>query len=271
MKRSLSLSVALVATLAFAACGFEHATSVLAPTSSPSGGGSSPTPNPTSPNSGASSIVGVWTSRDIVSSLPSPNSCGNFQYQIASQTASSITGTFTATCGNGMVLSAMASGQVNGNNVTITLDGSGSMQGLPLCTFKITGNGTIEGNGLRIDFTKKDGGNRWPDVVPPGWDGPLQYTVWMVVNIGGRWYTSGGVEYWYGLQYSGGPVSQFAYNWYYNPQVWGPLANHQPANGEQVGFFVTAGDERVKDVTRVRERSQVVVLPFPSGGGYFSF
>jgi len=27
----------------------------------------------------------------------------------------------------------------------------------------------------------------------------------------------------------------------------------------------------VKDVTRVRERSQVVVLPFPSGGGYFSF
>ena len=59
MKRSLSLSVALVATLAFAACGFEHATSVLAPTSSPSGGGSSPTPNPTSPNSGASSIVGV--------------------------------------------------------------------------------------------------------------------------------------------------------------------------------------------------------------------
>jgi len=357
MKRSLSLSVALVATLAFAACGFEHATSVLAPTSSSSGGGSSPTPNPTSPNSGASSIVGVWTSRDIVSSLPSPNSCGNFQYQIASQTASSITGTFTATCGNGMVLSAMASGQVNGNNVTITLDGSGSMQGLPLCTFKITGNGTIEdngntlnlpysgttclgpvhgtevlrrpqpqappapdptppppppppapsgpsdgldlhsavitggsaadvanwpiaaqitgmdftGNGLRIDFTKKDGGNRWPDVVPPGWDGPLQYTVWMVVNIGGRWYTSGGVEYWYGLQYSGGPVSQFAYNWYYNPQVWGPLANHQPANGEQVGFFVTAGDERVKDVTRVRERSQVVVLPFPSGGGYFSF
>src|SRR6059058_978480 len=155
MKRSLSLSVALVATLAFAACGFEHATSVLAPTSSPSGGGSSPTPNPTSPNSGASSIVGVWTSRDIVSSLPSPNSCGNFQYQIASQTASSITGTFTATCGNGMVLSAMASGKVNGNNVTITLDGSGSMQGLPLCTFKITGNGTIEDNGntLRIPYS----------------------------------------------------------------------------------------------------------------------
>jgi hypothetical protein len=299
----------------------------------------------------------VWTSRDISSSLPSPNSCGNFQYQIANQTANSIDGTFTAMCGNNLVLSARVSGQVNGNNVAITLDGSGSMQGLPLCTFKITGNGTIEdngntlnmpysgttclgpvqgtevlrrpqpqappppestppppppppapsgpsdgldlrsavitggspadvgswpittqitgmdfaNNGVRVDFSKKSGPGRWPDVVPPGWDGPIQYTLWMVVNIGGRWYTSGGVEYWYGLERQGGPPSQFAYNWYYNPQVWGPLANHQPANGEQVGFFVTAGDHRVKNVTAVRERSNVVVLPFPSGGGYFGF
>jgi hypothetical protein len=42
--------------------------------------------------------------------------------------------------------------------------------------------------------------------------------------------------------------------------------------GEQVGFFVTAGDARAKDVTIVRERSNVVVVPFPSdGGGYFPF
>jgi hypothetical protein len=358
MKRSLSLGVALTAVLAFAACGFEHATSVLAPTSTGSGNGtSSPSPNPNAPNSGSTSLVGVWTSRDIVSSLPSPNSCGNFQYQIANQTANSIEGTFTATCGNNLVLSARVSGQVNGTNVALTLDGSGSMQGLPLCTFKITGNGTIEdngntlkmpysgttclgpvqgtevlrrpepqapappeptppppppppapsgpsdgldlrsavitggspadvanwpittqisgmdfaNNGVRVDFSKKSGAGRWPDVVPPGWDGPIQYTLWMVVNIGGRWYTSGGVEYWYGLERQGGPPSQFAYNWYYNPQVWGPLANHQPANGEPVGFFVTAGDHRVKDVTAVRERSNVVVLPFPSGGGYFGF
>jgi hypothetical protein len=27
----------------------------------------------------------------------------------------------------------------------------------------------------------------------------------------------------------------------------------------------------VKDVRSVRERSNVVVLPFPSGGGYFGF
>jgi hypothetical protein len=127
------------------------------------------------------------------------------------------------------------------------------------------------GNGVRIDFSKKDGPGRWPDVTPPGWDGPLQYTAWMVVNVGGQWYTSGGVEFWYGLDRSGGPASQFAYNWYYSPQVWGPLANQQPANGEMTGFFVSAGDARAKDVHAVRERSNVVALPFPSGGGFFSF
>ena len=75
-----------------------------------------------------------------------------------------------------------------------------------------------------------------------------------------------------GLGRSGGPPSGFAGNWYYSPQVWGPLAGHQPAVGEQVGFFVTAGDERAKDVTIVRERSNIVVVPFPSdGGGYFPF
>jgi len=127
------------------------------------------------------------------------------------------------------------------------------------------------GNGVRVDFSKKSGPGRWPDVTPPGWDGPIQYTLWMVENIGGRWYTSGGVEYWYGLDRQGGPASQFGYNWYYSSAVWGPLANRQPGNGEQVGFFVTAGDERAKDVSAVTERSNVVLLAFPSGGGYFSF
>ena len=127
------------------------------------------------------------------------------------------------------------------------------------------------GDGIHVDFSKKDGANRWPDVVPAGWSGGIQYTLWLVVNINGRWYTSGGAEYWYGLDRQGGPASQLAYNWYYSPDVWGPLANHQPANGEQVGFFVTAGDERAKNVATVHERSAVISMPFPSGGGYFTF
>jgi hypothetical protein len=129
----------------------------------------------------------------------------------------------------------------------------------------------LQGGGARVDFTKKDGPGRWPDVRPPGWDGALQYTLWMVVNINGQWHTAGGVEFWYGLDRSGGPPSQYAGNWYYSDQVWGPLAGHQPAPGEQVGFFVTAGDARAKDIASVRERSNVVVISFPNGGGYYPF
>jgi hypothetical protein len=130
----------------------------------------------------------------------------------------------------------------------------------------------LQSSGVDVEFTKKTGPGRWPDIVPPGWSGSLQYTLWMVVNINGQWYTSGGVEYWYGLSQSGGAPSQFTSNWYYSPAVWGPLATHQPSPGEMVGFFVTAGDARAKDVRSVVERSNVVMVPFPTdGGAYYPF
>lgn len=123
--------------------------------------------------------------------------------------------------------------------------------------------------GFFVDFDAK---SRWPEAVPPGWTGGIQYTLWLVEKINGRWITAGGVEFWKNLERQGGPPSRVASNWYYNPQVWGELASHQPAPGEQVGFFVTAGDQRAKDVRVVTERSNVVLLPFPSdGGGYFPF
>ena len=352
-RQPLFLALCAAASLAVAGCAFDHSTQVTNP-ASPSGTQASAA-NPLPGGAPTTSLVGGWISAQV----PSAASCGNFQYQIATQTATSIAGTFTATCGT-LVVSASGNGTTNGNNVHISVNGSGSLPGLPVCPFSLSSNATIEengnalrlpysgttclgpvsgtevlrrpqpaaqpaptpspqpppppppppapsgpsdaidlstaiitdgspkdvagwpittaitsmdfgGNGVRVDFSKKDGGGRWPDVVPPGWDGSLQYTLWMVVFIDGRWYTSGGAEYWYGLDRQGGPPNEFAYNWYYSPAVWGPLANHQPANGERVGFFVTAGDARAKDVRTVNERSNVVALPFPSGGGYFTF
>jgi hypothetical protein len=50
------------------------------------------------------------------------------------------------------------------------------------------------------------------------------------------------------------------------------MTGHQPAPGEQVGFFVTAGDARNNGRVVVKERSNVVVVPFPgAGGGVFGF
>ena len=79
-------------------------------------------------------------------------------------------------------------------------------------------------------------------------------------------------EYWRGLDRNGGPPSEYARNWYYDPIRWGAMVGHQPAPGEMVGFFVSAGDARNNGPISVKERSNVVLVPFPgSGGGVFGF
>jgi hypothetical protein len=446
--------IAAATSLATTGCGFSHSTTVTSPTSvGATAAAATPTTSTSTPASSTSgSLVGSWTApAATTATLPAVGTCSNFQFQITTQTASAISGTFGATCGGGITLTGTANGTVNGTSVSITATGNAALPGTSTCPFTLTGTGNVIDNGttlnvpftgttcvgpvsgtevlhkpasnsidapapvspspnaiitslrptfivtdatksgtvgaitytievandfaftnmyaswtaaeqagqttfsppkdlaytsvyfwhvrgtdgtttgawsqtlsfqvgnapvqaptpsgadgidlrqvivtggsptdvanwavtakitaldfassgVDVEFTKKNGGDRWPDVVPPGWDGSLQYTLWMVVNVNGQWYTSGGVEYWYGLGRSGGQPSRFTSNWYYSPAVWGPLATHQPTPGEQVGFFVTAGDARVKDVRSVVERSNVVMVPFPSdGGAYYPF
>ncbi|HEY2151718.1 MAG TPA: hypothetical protein VGH34_12985 [Vicinamibacterales bacterium] len=125
--------------------------------------------------------------------------------------------------------------------------------------------------GVHVDFTKKDGVGSWPD-VPFGAPGDsLEYTLWIVLNINGRWYTSGCIEFWRGLDRNGGPPSAYGQNWYYDPIRWGVMAGYQPQPGEMVGFFVTSGDQRNNGAFKIKERSNVVLVPFPSGSGVFPF
>ena len=115
----------------------------------------------------------------------------------------------------------------------------------------------------------------WPDTAF-GDGGSLQYTVWAVVNINGTWYTSGFIQMWRGRTTTGAPLVDnscgFARDWAYDSR-WGPMAGYQPHVGEQVGFFVSAGNARnVTSVTSVRERSNVVVVALPAGDtGLFTF
>jgi len=124
--------------------------------------------------------------------------------------------------------------------------------------------------GISVQFSKKDGGGRWPDVTPPGWDGPLEYTLGMCLFINNQWYCSAVVEFWHGLDRSGGAPGDYATNWFYDPIRWAPMTGHQPAVGETVGIFVCAGDCRNNPngtLSPVRERSNVVLVRQPSGGG----
>ena len=127
-------------------------------------------------------------------------------------------------------------------------------------------------SGIRIEFSKKDGPGRWPDVFPPGWAGPLQYCLGMVLKINGKYYADAPVQMWHGRERGGGAPSLFAKNWFYDPGRWGPMTGYQPATGEMIGFFVVAGVTRDHahgkgDLSPVKERSNVVWVPMPTDAG----
>jgi hypothetical protein len=137
-------------------------------------------------------------------------------------------------------------------------------------TAKITNLTMRSPEGLSFAFTTQ---NSWPNAVPPGFTGGIQYTVWAVVNVNGQWYTSGFIEMWQGRPNTGAPIlSDFARNWAYDSR-WGAMAGHQPQVGEQMGFFLSAGDARGNGgPTSLRERSNVVLVSLPAGdNGSFSY
>jgi hypothetical protein len=129
---------------------------------------------------------------------------------------------------------------------------------------------TFRSDGFGVDFNRREGSNRWPDYVTPGWDGPLQYTLGMCLQVSGGWACSAVVEFWYGRGiFETAPPSHISLEWFYDGR-WGPLAGRQPSNGETVGLFVCAGDCRntTEAINKnFKERSNVVLVPWSNGGG----
>jgi len=130
-------------------------------------------------------------------------------------------------------------------------------------------NVTFDGSVSRIFFTKQNGPDRWPDVIPPGFNGPIEYTWWLFLNVDGKWAGAGFLEMWNGRDGSGDLPSTYDKDWYYSSR-WAPLYGHGPIQpGEQIGFMVTSGDARDnKGPESVRERSNVVVFPASDNAVY---
>src|SRR4051812_34825572 len=107
----------------------------------------------------------------------------------------------------------------------------------------------------------------WPHVTPPGWDGGIQSTLWIVVKRGGQWRSTGSIEFYETRKGTGSPLSSGQADWwYYAPEI------GQPQPGEVVGLFIAAGDQRRKDVRSVEERSNIVTFTVPANDtGVFSF
>jgi hypothetical protein len=141
------------------------------------------------------------------------------------------------------------------------------------------------GFSMRVDFDRRDGANRWPDVYPSGGSPPgLQYTLGMCLNIQGQWNCSAVVQFWHGrnLDDTAAP-SEFWLQWWYEPGRWGPMTYYHPAEGETVGVYVAAGDLRFRGslfgftgytratCPRVCEVSNVALVPFTYGYSKYEY
>jgi hypothetical protein len=126
---------------------------------------------------------------------------------------------------------------------------------------------------FRVDFDKRQGPGKWPETVPPGWKGGLQYTLGMCVNpTGNQWYCSAVVQFWDGRALTDStPPSYVGRNWFYDGR-WAPILGYQPSDGETVGLFVGSGNLRdgnnlnLANCPRVCERSNVAMITWTNGG-----
>jgi hypothetical protein len=132
---------------------------------------------------------------------------------------------------------------------------------------------TFTGEAFLVDFDKRQGPGKWPEMVPPGWKGGIQYTLGMCVNpSGNQWYCSAVVQFWDGRELEAStPPSYVGRNWFYDSR-WGPILGYNPSDGETVGLFVGAGNLRdgqnlnLANCPRVCERSNVQMVTWQNGG-----
>jgi hypothetical protein len=102
-------------------------------------------------NTGAQSFLGEWRSANP-SSFPTGQSCGDLKWNVTSQDATRITGTFEATCAGGVKLAGTATARMGS---PILLDANGMATGLgPIsCPFTLAGTGIPQTDAsIRVEF-----------------------------------------------------------------------------------------------------------------------
>jgi hypothetical protein len=144
MKRSLLALAIGLAAIGTAGC-IERTSELTGPSvgSVPDG--------PPVPGAGGA-LVGLWGSQ-ANAGIPASWDCSSFQWNITSQTPTSIAGSFTASCSGVLTVSGTAAGQLNGIEVPFEVSGVASISGVAICPFVLRGTGVIEGNdAIRIPY-----------------------------------------------------------------------------------------------------------------------
>jgi hypothetical protein len=115
---------------------------------------------------------------------------------------------------------------------------------------------------LHLDHTRF---GQWPP-VDLGGGLRQESTLWVFFRINGQWYASGGERFAPGQRVKDlSNPSAIGPGWFPNA-TWSPMNGYVPRTGEQVGFMIVAGSTRADSNAPVRERSNILLIPFPADG-----
>lgn len=132
-KTALLLALSMAAGSAAACIGFERTSSLTGPSAG-----------------GIGALSGSWSSDNII---PSPNSCTDFKWEAAEQTATTARGSFTATCAGDLKLTGTAQGTLSGSGVTWSAQGNATAPGLTACGIALNGTAELGVDSIRIPYS----------------------------------------------------------------------------------------------------------------------
>jgi hypothetical protein len=106
--------------------------------------------SPASPSSSATSLVGNWTSANLI---PTPSSCADFKWNITEQTGNTAKGSFSAACGGDLKLIGTAQGTINGSTIEWSANALGNGPGLTNCQVSLKGTAEIGITTVRVPYS----------------------------------------------------------------------------------------------------------------------
>jgi len=132
MKKTL---LAMLSCAAFAAgcTGLEHKSSLTEPSIA-----------------GNNSFLGNWTSSTLI---PTPSTCTDFKWNVSEQTASSMKGSFSATCPGDLKFTGTAEGALTSpTTIKWTAVANASAPGLTSCTLNLGGTATLGTESIIVPY-----------------------------------------------------------------------------------------------------------------------
>ncbi len=100
-------------------------------------------------------LLGTWSFRSaapVSSGIPAADSCTELGFTFDTQKGDLYSGTFSATCADGVVLTGLASGTLVDDLLTVRADGLATRGGVQ-CPFTLSGTARLVGQQIAIDYT----------------------------------------------------------------------------------------------------------------------